>query len=139
MEEGKLLGHIISKDGIGIDLGRVNSIFKVEEPMSKKEVQFFIGHVNFLRRFIPSFVEILRNVTNTLEKDNEIKWTMNVRKSFKDIKKANIEALVLVSPDFSKYFLVFSYASEHQNVELPIAFFSKVMRDGGLKYDIMEK
>ena len=66
------------------------------------------------------------------------------------IKKALTEAPVLVSMDFSKYFLIFSYASEHmvarvllqkndQNAKLPRALFSKVLRDGELKYDIMEK
>ena len=34
--EGKLLGHIISKEGIRIDLDRVKDILKVEEPRSKK-------------------------------------------------------------------------------------------------------
>ena len=90
------------------------------------------------------------NITNMMKKDHEIKWTINARRSFRDIKLAIIEALVLVSPYFSKYFLIFSYASNHtivgvllhknnQNVEQPIAFFSKVLRDGELKYDIMEK
>ena len=57
---------------------------------------------------------------------------------------------MLVSPNFNKYFLIFSYASEHtiaavllqknnENMEQPIAFFSKMLRDGELKYDIMEK
>ena len=64
----KLLGHIISKYGIKIHPKRVNVIMKVEEPKSKKEVQPFIGHVNFLRIFIPSFYEILRNITNMLKK-----------------------------------------------------------------------
>ena len=150
MKEGKLLGHIISEDGIRIDLDRMNSILKVEELRNKKEVQSFIGHVIFLRRFIPSFVEILRNVTNMLKNDNEIKWVVDARKYFKDIKKYITKALVLVSPEFSKYFLVFSYASKHtiarvllhknnQNVEKPIVLFRKVLRDGELKYDIMEK
>ena len=63
---------------------------------------------------------------------------------------ALIEAPILVSPYFSKDFLIFSYASKHtvarvllqkndQNVEQPIAFFNRVLRDGELKYDIMEK
>ena len=55
MKDGKLLGHIISKDGIRIDPARVNVILKVEEPMNKKEVQSFIGQVNLLKRFFPSF------------------------------------------------------------------------------------
>ena len=37
-EEGKLLRHIISKEGIMIDLDRVSGILKVEEPRSKKEI-----------------------------------------------------------------------------------------------------
>ena len=36
LEEGKLLGHIISKEGIQIDLDRVSEILKVEELRSKK-------------------------------------------------------------------------------------------------------
>ena len=34
LEEGKRLGHIISKEGIWIDLDRVSAILKVEEPRS---------------------------------------------------------------------------------------------------------
>ena len=55
MKEVKLLGHIISKDGIRIGPVRVNAIRKVEEPRNKNEVQSFIGQVNFLRSFNPSF------------------------------------------------------------------------------------
>ena len=57
---------------------------------------------------------------------------------------------MLVIPDFTKYFSVFSYSSEYtigavllqkndESLEQPIAFFSKMLRDGELKYDIMEK
>jgi hypothetical protein len=52
MQEGKLLGHIISKEGIKIDPNRVEGILKINTPRSKKEVQSFLGKVNFLRRFI---------------------------------------------------------------------------------------
>ena len=38
LEEGKLSRHIISKEGIRIDLDRVSEILKVEEPRSKKEI-----------------------------------------------------------------------------------------------------
>ena len=85
-----------------------------------------------------------------LKNESEIKWTIDAKQSFNDIKKEITEDLVLVSPDFSKDFLIFPYAYEHtrvgvllhknqQNVEQPIAFFSKVLRDVELKYDIMEK
>ena len=70
------MGHIIYKDGIRVDLDRVKEIMKVKIPSSKNEVQSFIGQVNFLRIFVPSFTKILRNATNMLRKDSNIKWTI---------------------------------------------------------------
>ena len=49
VQEGKLLGHLVSTDGIRIDPERVKSILKINLPRSKKDVQSFIGKINFLR------------------------------------------------------------------------------------------
>jgi hypothetical protein len=48
LEEGKLLGHIISNDGIKIDPSRIEAIKKLEHPRNLKELQSFIGRINFL-------------------------------------------------------------------------------------------
>jgi hypothetical protein len=59
-------------------------------------------------------------------------------------------APVLISPDYSKPFLVFSFASfdtvaavllqkNEEGREQPIAFFSKALRDVEIRYEIMEK
>jgi hypothetical protein len=68
MEEGNLLGHIISKEGTNIDPNRVEGIRKIGTPRSKKQVQSFLGKVNFLRRFIPNLAEIIKHITNMLIK-----------------------------------------------------------------------
>ena len=60
MKEGKLSGHLIYQEGIKIDPKRVEAIHKIELPHNKFEVQSFLGKVNFLRRFIVSFAEIVR-------------------------------------------------------------------------------
>lgn len=70
MEEGKLLGHIISERGIKIDPGRVESIQQIGLPRNKKEIQSFLDKVNFLRRFIASFVEVVKYINSMLKKDN---------------------------------------------------------------------
>ena len=41
LEEGKLLGHIITKDGVRIDPKRVEVINGISLPINKKEVQVF--------------------------------------------------------------------------------------------------
>ena len=70
MEEGKLLGNIISERGIKIDLDRVAAIQQIGLPRNKKEIQSFLGKVNFLRRFITNFVEVVKYINSMLKKDN---------------------------------------------------------------------
>ena len=84
---------------------RVEAIHEIELPQNKVEVQSFLGKVNFLRRFITAFAEIVRYITNMLGKDKEIKWTPEAKQSS--------EAPVVASPDFSKDFLIFSFSSDH--------------------------
>ena len=144
VQEGKLLGHLVSVDGIRIDLERVKAILKISLPRSKKDSQYFIGKTNFLRWFIPNFVETIKQITAMLKKDQEVKWTAEAKNSFENIKMALTEAPVLVSPDFTKEFLTFSFASEDtlaavllqknkDGLEQPNAFFSKTLRDSELK------
>ena len=150
LEEGKLLGHIISKDGIKIDLARVEAIGQIALPGNKKEVQSFIGKVNFLRRFIIDCAKKMRNITEMLKKGSEIKWILEAKRSFEQIKDALTKAHVLISLDFEKDFQIYSFASEHtiasvllqkneEGHEQPIAFYSKTLRDAPLKYNIIEK
>eukprot|EP00253_Pinus_taeda_P015354 PITA_15354 len=149
MEEGKLLGHIISKDGIHIDPARVQAIQQIDLPRNKKEIQSFNGKMNFLHRFVPNLVERLREMTNMLKKDSQVKWTEEDVKSFNLVKLALSSAPVLVSPDYTQDFVFFSFASEHtmaavllqkrDDHERPIAFFNRAIRDAALKYNIIEK
>ena len=85
-----------------------------------------------------------------LKKNSEGKWTNEVKESFKRIKKTIGEASVLSISDYLNEFLIFSFASEHTIVAMllqkndegfkqPIGFFSKILRDIELRYDMLEK
>jgi hypothetical protein len=150
MQEGKLLGHIVSWDIIKIDPKRVEAIDPINIPRNVKEIQSFLGKINFLRRFVPNFAEIMKLITYMFKKNNKVKWTVEAKASFYRIKKVISEAPVLASPDYLKEFLIFSFASEHtiaavllqkneESFEQPITFFSKSIRDAELRYDIMER
>ena len=60
MDEGKLLGHIISMEGIRIDPDQVEAIQNIYFPRSKKDIQAFNGKMNLLRHFVPNLAEHLR-------------------------------------------------------------------------------
>ena len=68
LEEGKLLGHIISKEGIIIDPARIEAILNINPPRNIKELQAFLGNIIFLRRFISNLAEIIRELNKMLKK-----------------------------------------------------------------------
>jgi hypothetical protein len=51
------LGHNVSAEGVRIDSSRVEAIQALSLPITKKEIQSFLGKINFLRRFASNFVE----------------------------------------------------------------------------------
>jgi hypothetical protein len=109
MKEGKLLGHIVSVDGVRIDSIRVEAIQTLSLPRSRKEFQSLLGKINFLRRSVSNFAKMVKHIAVMLKKGNEVKWTTESRESFSQIKKALTEAPVLVSPNYSKDFFIFIF------------------------------
>ena len=52
VRQGKILGHIASKNGISIDEGKIQVIVNMPRPKNAKEVQGFMGHCGYSQRFI---------------------------------------------------------------------------------------
>ena len=70
-----MLGFVISSEGITIDLGRVETIKAIVLPHNKKDMQSFLGKINFVRRFISNFVEIVKPLQEMIKKDANFKWS----------------------------------------------------------------
>ena len=88
IEEGTLLGFVISLDGIPIYPTRVESIKVIAPPHNKKAMRSFLGKINFVRRFIYDFAEIVEPLQETIKKDSNFKRTKERQKSFDKIKEA---------------------------------------------------
>ncbi|MCO5570242.1 hypothetical protein L7F22_023961 [Adiantum nelumboides] len=58
IEEIHFLGHIVSKDGVRMDLAKIKAIQNWPEPVNLHEVRSFLGLCSYYRRFIPFFAEI---------------------------------------------------------------------------------
>jgi hypothetical protein len=74
VKEGNLLGHIISQEGIRIDPERIRAIAQLSLPHNKKAMQSFFGQINFVRKFTPDFMEIIKPLQKMICKDTEFKW-----------------------------------------------------------------
>ena len=97
--EEKLLGHIVSKDGVKIDPKRVAAIDKVPKPRNVKGIQYFFGKINFLRRFVTNFAQISRPISKMLKKGAIINWDGEPSQAFQDVKTIIKNAPVLRNPN----------------------------------------
>jgi hypothetical protein len=52
VQQGIVLGHIISRRGIEVDKAKVDLISNLPPPRTVKDVRSFLGHAGFYRRFI---------------------------------------------------------------------------------------
>ena len=78
----------------------------------------FLGRINFLIGFTLNYAEIVRHITEMLKKDNEVRWSAELRESFNRIKNALAEAPMLAGPDYGKPFIIFSFPSPHTMVAI---------------------
>jgi hypothetical protein len=72
---GKFLGFIIHEHGIEIDSTKIESINKVQPPQCKKDMQKFLGKLNYLRRFIFNLSEKINAFAPILQLKNEVEFT----------------------------------------------------------------
>jgi hypothetical protein len=80
------LGFEISAQGIKPDMNLVRKILAIKSPANLKEVQHFVGMVNFFRRFLPDLSSVLQPLNDLKKKNTEFVWSTSCQHSFEEIK-----------------------------------------------------
>jgi hypothetical protein len=149
VEEGNLLGHIISQEGISINPKHIKAIAQLPLPHNKKSMQSFFGKINFLRKFT-HFTKIVKTLQRMIHKYEEFKWDEEKKGAFNNIKTSISQAPVLRSPDFSKDFFLYTFASDqslvailtqkdNENNKAPLSFMSTNLQGAKLNYLAIDK
>ena len=86
VNQGIVLGHVISEKGIEVDKAKIELISKLPSPTNVKTVRQFLGHVGFYRRFIQDFSKIAKPLYKLLEKDAKFEWDTECRQRFEELK-----------------------------------------------------
>jgi hypothetical protein len=93
------LGVIISHNKVGMDPVKIAGVADWLTPSNKKDVQSFVGFVNFYRRFIPGFFHHARALFDLTMKDVRFIWGLPQEDSFMKLKELVTSAPVLVLPN----------------------------------------
>ena len=71
------------------------AINELPESKDLKQLQSFLGGINYSSKFIPNVAEIAKPVYRLLEKGTGQKWTKNEQLSFENLKQVLLTAPVL--------------------------------------------
>src|SRR5258708_3789867 len=137
-KEVECLRLVISKDHVAMD------------PMKVKEVQSFLGFVNFYQKFICSFSNIAHPLYTLTHKTQQWVWGSPKQEAFDALQKAVTSAPVLTFPSQSGHFHLKCNTSnfatravlsqvQADGMHQPIAFMSKGFSDVEHNYQIHDK
>ena len=113
VQEGIVLGHKVSKNGIGVDKSKIEIIEKLPPPTSVKGIRSFLGHTRFFRRFIKDFSKVAKPLCSLLEHDKPFHFDKECQQAFGELKRALITTPVIISPDWTLPFELICDASDH--------------------------
>ena len=145
-----MLGIVISPEGIIIDPRWIEAIKDIILPHNKKAMQSFLGKINFVRRFISDFAEIIKPLQEMIKKYFNFKWKKERREAFEKIKEAIAEAPTLWSLNFDNEFILYAFASDHsiaavltqkneEGEEFLLSFMRTTLQGVELKYPSIDK
>ncbi|RVW77825.1 Transposon Ty3-I Gag-Pol polyprotein [Vitis vinifera] len=112
VQQGIVLGHIISKNGIEVDKAKVELIVRLPPPTNVKGIRQFLGHAGFYRRFIKDFSKISKPICELLVKDAKFVWDEKCQKSFEELKQFLTTAPIVRAPNWKLPFEVMCDASD---------------------------
>ncbi|KAI5313209.1 hypothetical protein L3X38_042383 [Prunus dulcis] len=99
VQQGIVLGHIISCRRIEVDKAKIDIVRSLLPPKTVKEIQSFLGHARFYRRFIKEFSKISRPLCRLLGKDVEFEFNEECLVAFDKLKELLTSAPIMQPPD----------------------------------------
>ena len=148
---GQFLGFLVHERGIEIGLKSQEAVRTMQPPTTKKELQSFIGKINFVRRFISNLsgrIEPFMGLVK-IKTDDEFHWGAEQQRAFDDIKEYLTKPPVLVPPQQDRPFYIYlsvadtsiaSVVVQVYDSQEKVAFYlSRRMLDAETRYPEIEK
>lgn len=82
LREVKLLGHVISENGVQVDPTKVEAVMKWDSPKNPTEICSFLGLAGYYRCFVENFSTIAAPLTKLTRKSEKFIWTDAQQKTF---------------------------------------------------------
>ncbi|XP_040944253.1 uncharacterized mitochondrial protein AtMg00860-like [Gossypium hirsutum] len=103
-----VLGHVISTEGIHVDLKKIEAILQWKAPKNVSEIWNSLDLVGYHRRFMNEFSKIATPMMKLLQKSSSFIWNDQFQESFEKLKVMLKKALILTLLELGKKFVVYN-------------------------------
>jgi hypothetical protein len=98
------LGHVVSKEGIQPDLGKIEAVSHFPTPKNVTSVRSFLGLTGYYRKYIRGYSNLTGPLFELTRKDIVFAWDVNCEQAYQALKATLVKAHVLTRPDFRRTF-----------------------------------
>ncbi|RVW62215.1 Retrovirus-related Pol polyprotein from transposon 17.6 [Vitis vinifera] len=111
LDKVSFLGHVVTKNGISIDPGKVDAVSNWMRPNTVIEIQSFLGLASYYKRFIDGFFKIALPMTKLTQKMVKFEWSNDCECSFQELKNILVTTSILTISSSLGGFVMYSDAS----------------------------
>ena len=148
-EQVRVLGHVVSRDGVSCDPDKIVKIKNWPRPDSKEEVLSFVSLGSYCRKFIKNFACLAKPLYD-VSKGSMFHWTPEAELSFQLLKTIVTSPPVLAYPDYYRPFKVYADACGYglgvilaqendEGEEHPVAYASRTLVQSEKNYSVTDK
>ena len=138
----------MAQDQVKMDHKKVSAIKDWPVPTSKKQLQGFLGFLNFYQCFMQNFAQIAQPLNALMSVKKEFEWTVECQEAFQKLKNTITSALSLTMPTDADSYQVKTNGSgigigailsqKHNGVWHPTAFISCSLNDAERNYHVAD-
>lgn len=153
VKASNFLGFLIHKNGMEIDQNKAKAVLAAKPPSNKKELQRFLGQVNYVRRFMANLAGKTKKFSPLLrlKHESEFEWKEEHQAAFDQIKQDLANPPVLIPPrQNGKPLRLYLSACEdsigslltqenEKGHEQAIFYLSRILHDTEKRYTMAEK
>ena len=107
------LGRLVTREGVQVLPGEITRIGNWGVPLCKRDVQSFIGVLNFHRDHIAKFALVEKPLYDVMGPSDTFSWGTEQEKAFDALRQKLLKAVVIAYPNSEVLFILDTDASNH--------------------------
>ena len=98
-------GEVVSREGIQPDLQKVRALTEMPLPKNKRELQAFLGIINYLGKFSPGTAEVCKLLWKLTSSRTMWTWNASYQQLFDNVKSLIKAEVCMKFYDDTKHFI----------------------------------